>query len=1220
MGDLDCAILSKTESDTIRTGLLKRPITLKYSPSQDEAEFPGTRHFFEISPLSILLSESRIRSLLCFANTFLQAPMGSDRSPDFQQELIPELSGSTLSRAEANIQSVDIHFLPQDDELIASFQSNPQGNNYLVRQQLQDAVTTFLWQLSHLDYQFPNRVAVACLKRITSEQLEVVGLSAADAAKCIELATKRFFDEAQSYSSRIQGQGRGLKRRSSRRYTISGAMTTFAPTSFSNKIDHIIGKVTATVMASIEEDSAFTYHSEKDVLFEGVSLTVKGSSLYCGSLLQLELQSANLRKGTMKLLSLDSLGQAKEDPQQKDYACMAAVRLGVSGQEVSLETGRIDVRFMPDECFLALTRIESICEFIITSLPPKSSAATAKATGTSLSFVASADLVSLVLMDRLFPFAELRLGNATLDLFKTLTESRTKLEAADISLDCLTSTAYSSILSTIQSEDLVRTAFSLQIREIGLPESRDVTVCLDSVRIVVLRQLIHEIVQYLSSPSYGLGLYRSYFPVKEQGSKPSSSSPRVVATRSSIILPRDSESVDLVGVEVERLSITIERVIESWTTGDYSFSAQSNPGEFPPATNQQHLSNEFYDCVDENHLAQAGTEAGNDELISRYSITLESGRIFTALNRSRHSLDKVDLPQWHSEMKYNDGRIEQGKSPYLSRADSGEADSSDIMHWEEVTQCPLELNIFADFASALRLFIGDTPNATAHGVHLDMRMSQLYLLISLWYCNMQELPFLLPFDHDFIVKHSRNPEPPRGCWPEYGSPEFVSRIDSEIPTKTFEMSLCFRELKMRCTYDPAKFFPKDPEFLSLMEAEGDFLSIILTHAICGIESNADLVTRVGLVATSFSLSDGRVCSGAIPQEIQAKGESSSGAPLNMSWGLKCGRSVAHSGLPSPFQLTVFLTPDNHCMVNLGIDKANATLANINPIWILLEYFGLYFQDGAYGHPLFLAQLCNRPDDTTHVDDCDDRLKMDFRLWLANPNLVIPSRAGERDEMCIMLETDGLYYRYRSFDSSYSSQEILANGLAIVVLSNFVHQSSRGLRQVSGSVATYGYPRTLVDDLSFSAIYDYNSETNYTRFTLSVPPIPARPGMEVGNGIEHGDTDVKPFCIPSPTVCKPFLSPSRTTCSNEDTHVYISYEYMKVAADYLLAFISPPNPKPTDQGETAGDQSHTDNIFSVVVHVERLKFIISDPVLGMHRSVAMHSCLRLLDSSLLLITS
>lgn len=1202
MGDLDCAILSKTESGTTRIGLLKRPVTLKYSPCQDEAEFPATRHFCEMSPLSILLSESRIRALLSFANTFLQAPSGSDRSPDFQQKLIPELSESTLVRVEANVQRVDVHFLPQEDELIASFKSNSQGNNYLVRQQLQDVVTTFVWQLSHLDYQFPNRVAVACLERIASDQLEVVGLSAADAAKCTELATKRFFSEALSYSSRSQGHGyprtgRGQRRRS-RRDTKSG-VATFAPTSFSNKIDHIIGKVTATVMASIEESSAFTYHSEKDVLFEGISLTVKCSSLYCGSLLQLELQSANLRKGTTKLLTLGPPGQSsKEDPtrQQKGHACMAAVRLGASGQEVSLETGRIDVRFMPDECFHALTRIERICKSV-TSLTPKSSAATAKATAKTLSIVASADLVSLVLMDRMFPFAELRLGNAKLDLLKTLTESRTKLEAADISLDCLTSTAYSSILSTIQSEEIVRTAFSVQIREIGLPKTRDVTVCLDSVRIVVLRRLIHEIVQYLSSPSYGLGLYRSYFPAKEKGSKPSSSPPRVVATRSSIILPRDSESIDLVGIEVERLSISIERVIESWTTDDYSFSARPTAGQVPPATNEQHPTNEFFDCVDDNQLA----EAGNEKLISRYSIALESGRVFTSLNRLRHSLDKVDLPQWQAEMKYNNGRIEQGKSPFLFRADSSGTNSSD-MHWEEVTQCPLELNILADLAPALRLFIGDTPNAGARGVHLDMRMSQLYLLISLWYCNMQELPVLLPFDNDFIAKQSCYPDPPR-VWPEYGSPAFVSRIDSEIPAKTFELSLCFRELKVRCTYDPANFFSKDPELLSLMEAEGDSLSVVLTHAICGIESNADLVTRVGLVATSFSLSDGSVCSEAIPQEIQAKGESSSGATLNMSWGLKCGRSVAHGGLPSPFQLTVFLTPDNHCMVNLGIDKANATLANINPIWILLEYFGLYFQDGAYGHPVFLAdQPCNIPDDTTH-GDCNDRIKMDFRLWLTNPNLVIPSRTGERDKMCIMLETDGLYYRYRSFGSDYSSQEVLANGLAIVVLNNFVHQCSRGLRQVSGSVATYGYPRTLVDDLSFSVIYDYNSKTKYTRLTLSVPPLPVQPGMDVGTGIEHGDTDAKPFCIPSPTVCKPFLSPSRNACSNEDTHVYISYEYMKLAADYLLAFISPP--KPTDEAETAGNQSQTDNIFSVVVHVERLKFIISDPVLGMHRSVAMH---------------
>eukprot|EP00957_Ditylum_brightwellii_P078406 5962608-Ditylum_brightwellii.AAC.1 len=73
------------------------------------------------------------------------------------------------------------------------------------------------------------------------------------------------------------------------------------------------------------------------------------------------------------------------------------------------------------------------------------------------------------------------------------------------------------------------------------------------------------------------------------------------------------------------------------------------------------------------------------------------------------------------------------------------------------------------------------------------------------------------------------------------------------------------------------------------------------------------------------------------------------------WGLDCGRHTLTEELPLPFQLTVFMTPDQWCMVNLGVDGMNASIVDLSVVWILLDYFGTYFKEEGYGYPYFAAE-------------------------------------------------------------------------------------------------------------------------------------------------------------------------------------------------------------------------------------------------------------------------
>ena len=479
---------------------------------------------------------------------------------------------------------------------------------------------------------------------------------------------------------------------------------------------------------------------------------------------------------------------------------------------------------------------------------------------------------------------------------------------------------------------------------------------------------------------------------------------------------------------------------------------------------------------------------------------------------------------------------------------------------------------------------------------------------------MKEMPLVYPYELDLVEESSMDPDSPTD-WPDYGTSEFVKRLKGGGNAKeTFEMALCFKHLNLRCSYDHSSYFAKVPPTMSMMGGIQDeaadssnFISVSLGDAICSITMDDDTLQRIGLGATSITIHDGRLNEKDLPfQEICIRDNKSGASFVDQNWGLDCGRHTLIDGLPLPFQLTVFLTPDRRCLINLGLDMAEAALVDLSPIWILLDYFGLYFKECEYGHPAFEAEMMFQKstdnDEIVQVCDNDECMSIDFRLWMIQPHVIIPSD----DEICVMLEAAGLYYRYKSFGVNYSSQEIVARDLGIVVLREYMEPSlSRGIRQVSGSLLSGCGAKTLIDGLSFSIRYDYNSSTNYIKFALRVPLISKHFNHHSMDGIESSNIEAKPFFVPLPVVCKPFETPSRTMGHNE-TSIYFSHEYMKLALKLLTDFVGPSQQNDDSAGGKSANsqqtESPTESIFSVTMHVERVKLVISDPIMGMHRPV------------------
>ena len=254
------------------------------------------------------------------------------------------------------------------------------------------------------------------------------------------------------------------------------------------------------------------------------------------------------------------------------------------------------------------------------------------------------------------------------------------------------------------------------------------------------------------------------------------------------------------------------------------------------------------------------------------------------------------------------------------------ANDIQLRAWEKITEDPLNLEIKVDYAPMLRLLVEDIGDGGSRGVSFDMRMSQFYLLMSIWFSNMQELPIIFPYEKDFVEKSSMDPDPPLD-WPEYGTSEFVKRLKCGGNAKaTFEMALCFKNLSWRCSYDRPNYFAKTPPSMPMMQSFGGnaervgsnkFISVALGNVVCSIVMDEDSLQRIGIGATSFKVFDGRQSEKCSAQGISIKDDHSQTSFLDLNWGLDCGRHTLIDGLPLPFQLTVFMTPDQVTGVGHG---------------------------------------------------------------------------------------------------------------------------------------------------------------------------------------------------------------------------------------------------------------------------------------------------------------
>ncbi|KAL3921405.1 MAG: hypothetical protein SGILL_002764, partial [Bacillariaceae sp.] len=858
---------------------------------------------------------------------------------------------------------------------------------------------------------------------------------------------------------------------------------------------------------------------------------------------------------------------------------------------------------------------------------------------TASNVMMASSLSLLFASDSLVPFCRLTLENVSykndkaLDSLQIPDKPSWALVAKSFSLQnlCPEGQYYPDVLGLVSPEET--TDFPFQLRFFKSPDpwkvSNRLEIDFSGFRLFLYRQFIHEIMQYFLYEHYGVGKLKKMYS-KDVRDRHGNSKPPLLYTvylyDTSLVCPRRSGSSDMVAFEVEDACIAVSYIPETFQmpTESTVFVADPQPSNMEKVPSRGSLSkamssmslSDYEDAESEISEKDNGdpVSSHSSDLKRRLKINLDSFRVFTALSEDKETKDVIEssLFRYFNEV---DGRADDGKPVYrhvekahgtLGGEESLDFDSV-VQYWEEITTQPLSLEVLADWAPHMRLLIADHngPN-----FELDARLSQLCLLLSVWDNNMQEMPAMFPFQKEQVVNSASPPVIPED-FPGYGSEEFVSFLKNIDPIRS-EICCIFKKVTVHCTYDDPGFFSEDPGCFQYFEDpyapqhEKPGVVLALDDAVIHVLNNFFNVRRIGIGSSGLSLIDERRAS--VFQQVLATTRTMEDHDLDsqvifadLEFGLRQDIRTLGSSLPQPVQFSVFMTP-GWSMINVGAEKANGIMHDLSWIWCMLDYFKSYYTNAAFGNPGLIAQrwahriknaVRKAQDEEPKAFEPLPGVKVDFRVWLCQPKLCLPSDYQDPQAPALHITSEtGLWYRYKSIET-LSSQEVTSTDLNLFFDNEFQTPEHHSSRQDSGSSSS----RPLIEGLSFGLRYDCNNACNHKDVSVILPfsgPNLAVTGEEL---------EVDPMLLPMPTVLKPFEPPKRDL-GLKVCDITCIIEVLPLTSATMMNFFK--GPAEVNEEFVPVEEDQGPPTFSVSAAIEDLRLFAIDPDLGVQLPVAVVS--------------
>jgi hypothetical protein len=620
---------------------------------------------------------------------------------------------------------------------------------------------------------------------------------------------------------------------------------------------------------------------------------------------------------------------------------------------------------------------------------------------------------------------------------------------------------------------------------------------LRQANVIFLKQWVNELSSYaLDSSQYFGELIHRTDVYDKNGNPPHPMKVFVTFHDSQIVFPRNSTSKDMLALRVHRLEIVKTYTEETWSSED---DIIKSPFDKPDCSVVYEV-DEFFDCVEE----ESGSLDDEPELSTfhaglflRWKVNMVGLRMFTGLDTVYDRTKSKILPLFRVLRA-----AESGGSVFESWIDipDGDAGLSPMvldsilkLRWKEVTTKPARLYIVADYAPHLRILVRDTLCNKFDKVPLlgpltvSLGISQFYLLLSVWYDNMQELPTFFPLAAETILEAVQVKECPDLYPQEFGSKTWTDYFKSDEPTPTFEMSMRFKSLEWMCIFEPNYFGKGAPHIgrctkSTIAETPMNVLNAILRNFSIDFKTTEDGMTRVSMGSSLFQIDDERHDCTKFPSMVRTVhlGAASDAADTcpSYDWGLENGHHTLSSSLPFPFQATIVMTPDQWCLANIGFDQAHFVMENLDPVWILMEYFGLYFREGSYGNPFFRIEEWKKRAAAGEevLTEQQAPLNLDVRLWCTGSSFSIPSVAMQIEQPALVFATDdGFSYRYQWLRPGLSIQEFCCKDMSVR------YESAPMVRQGNQDAGVF-----LCSGLQLFAFYSYDQESNHSDTIISVP--------------------------------------------------------------------------------------------------------------------------------------
>lgn len=838
-----------------------------------------------------------------------------------------------------------------------------------------------------------------------------------------------------------------------------------------------------------------------------------------------------------------------------------------------------------------------------------------KKCGFSLSFDIG-EFNLLLCTDDFYPFTKILLTDLSADLSSSslLMSEMTMMQAVarcnNIYLYDLSPEGqlYDNIIESKEESSL---EIRMSVSNNNVHHPSEILVVIRGITLFFVRRYINESIQYLFSSQYGIGHFISVNFTDLDAAEDSKAHPvcyQICFLDVSIICPTTSKSADLIGLKTKRLVLMNNYENETsmdsnWVPDRKCATGYQNDDEKDPASVgyefQQH--DLRTDSIVFDDSRDDASQLFDTSLFLRISLEVEQLRLFTGLSDLKHHDGCSDHDFFYLSQFLTHGTIERESPIFYSSSDLPESffskrklfDRLCSRRWREVTMSPLQLTVLIDILpSCLRILIRDDDDGSeVSPVGVKLTLSQFCAFLSMWYGNMQELPMLFPFSLGSVMETIEIPECPSD-WPEYGTDGYVNRI-SENVNKNIQMLLSFSRLSWQCSFDVSEYFSRDVGCRFMLNSESDGICFEADVFLLQVEFRIDNVMKVGCTSQGFSVRDLRWDSDFFQDcfRVTSSKRSDSMTMPDMNWGLNF--TIPNEPSKVPLQFTVFMSPDRNCMVNIGICHLDSCSTDLGFFWILLEYFSCYFLYPEFGNPYFAAETMRIDylERSKKLEPSRNRLNclnLDVRLWLDQPSIAIPSDSNDPNAPVLLLKSQngGIFYRYRTIDYNFSSQIIVTKNLDILFLRKMAlnHTTTRKLNSTERDA------HFVAAALSISFNYEIFVESKH--FNLSISSLsPDQMNGKVDFFI------VEPLVLPSCTVCNPAFRFHMQPRLSPICEIFVTPEYLKDAGDLLSKFVGPY--QQIDDCEPQNSKSS----FTINVYFDRLRFVVCEPILGMHLPLA-----------------